>query len=123
MTPATRQPGVARARWPAQNACHAMRLLLPILLSAAAFAAAHAVEIDGLLSPGRWDAALRADESRLTESLSDLPAPYATRAWVRSTPEGLAIALRSEQPAGVTRTRQHTRRDEASQVGRVNVMV
>lgn len=100
-----------------------MRLLLTLLLSAAALQPLHAVEIDGQLAPGEWDGALQVDGFRLTEPLSELPAPYPTRAWVLSTPEGLAVAFRSEQPAAVPRTRQRTRRDEASQVDRVNVMV
>src|SRR5690606_7299634 len=123
MTPATRQPGAARARWPSLNDSSAMRLLLTLLLSAAALQPLHAVEIDGQLAPGEWDGALQVDGFRLTEPLSELPAPYPTRAWVLSTPEGLAVAFRSEQPAAVPRTRQRTRRDEASQVDRVNVMV
>ncbi|MCE7031828.1 DUF5916 domain-containing protein [Lysobacter sp. GX 14042] len=100
-----------------------MRLLLPVLLSVAAVLPAQAVEIDGHLSPGEWDGALEIGDFRLTEPLSEQPAPYPTRAWVLSTPEGLAIAFRNGQPPGIARTRQRTRRDEASQVDRVNVMV
>ena len=100
-----------------------MRLFSATLLLASCLFPAHAVEIDGRLSPGEWDRARQVDDFRLVEPLTEAPAPYPTRAWVLSTPEGLAFAFRSEQPAGVPRTRHHTRRDEAGQVDRVNVIV
>ena len=100
-----------------------MRLTIATLLLASVLLPAHAVEIDGRLSPGEWDRAQVIDDFRLVEPLTEAPAPYPTRAWVLSTPEGLAFAFRSEHPAEVPRTGHHTRRDEAGQVDRVNVMV
>src|SRR5690606_31601269 len=100
-----------------------MRLTIATLLLASVLLPAHAVEIDGRLSPGEWDRAQVVDDFRLVEPLAEAPAPYPARAWVLSTPEGLAFAFRSDHPAGAPRTGHHTRRDEAGQVDRVNVMV
>ena len=80
-----------------------MRAMLVMFL-AGAVAPVAAVEIDGRLEPGEWAEAQRIDDFRLTQPLSRAPAPYQTEAWILSTAEGLAIAFRNAQPAGVTRT-------------------
>jgi hypothetical protein len=82
-----------------------------------------AVEIDGRIDAGEWQDAQHITDFRLVEPLTGAPSPYPTEAWVLSTPDGLAIGFRSQQPAGVPRTRQRTRRDQGAQVDRVNVMV
>ena len=99
-----------------------MRAMLVMFL-AGAVAPVAAVEIDGRLEPGEWAEAQRIDDFRLTQPLSRAPAPYQTEAWILSTAEGLAIAFRNAQPAGVTRTRQRAQRDNMGPVDRVNLMV
>ena len=99
-----------------------MRAMLVMFL-AGAVAPVAAVEIDGRLEPGEWADAQRIDDFRLTQPLSRAPAPYHTEAWILSTAEGLAIAFRNAQPAGVTRTRQRAQRDNMGPVDRVNLMV
>lgn len=84
---------------------------------------AHAVEIDGRIDPQEWSQAQRIDDFRLTQPLSRAPATQPTQAWILATPQGLAIAFRNTQPAGVARMRQHTRRDGDGTVDRVNLYV
>ena len=99
-----------------------MRGIVGIVLLGLAMPAA-AVEIDGRIDPQEWAGAQRVDDFRLTQPLSRGPAPQPTEAWILSTPEGLAIAFRSVQPASVLRTRQRSQRDEMGPVDRVNLMV
>ncbi len=82
-----------------------------------------AVEIDGRIDADEWAGARHVQDFRLTQPLSREPAPLPTEAWILSTPEGLAVAFRNTQPAGVLRTRDRSRRDAMGQVDRVNVMV
>ncbi len=97
------------------------RLLACCLLAATSSAAA--VEIDGVLSPGEWEGARHITDFTMVQPLNGEPARLATEAWVMATPDGLAVAFRNVQPAGVPRTMQRSRRDESGQVDRVNVMV
>lgn len=99
-----------------------MRTMLGVAVLGLALPAA-AVEIDGRIDPQEWAGAQHVDDFRLTQPLSRGPAPQPTEAWILSTPEGLAIGFRSTQPAGVTRTRQRSQRDEMGPVDRVNLMV
>src|SRR5690606_40889031 len=78
---------------------------------------------DGCLAPGERERARHITDFRLTQPLSLEASPYPTEAWVKSTPEGLAVGFRNIQPPGVERTRQRTRRDEGGQLDRVNVIV
>ncbi|GAB2621956.1 DUF5916 domain-containing protein [Novilysobacter erysipheiresistens] len=82
-----------------------------------------AITVDGRIEPAEWEGARHITDFRLTQPLSGEPAPYATEAWVKSTPDGLAVAFRNTQPEGVPRTRTRTRRDEGGQLDRVNVIV
>ena len=43
--------------------------------------------------------------------LSGEPGSLRTEAWIKATPNGLAVAFRNVQPAGVPRSQQRTRRD------------
>lgn len=94
-------------------------LLLPALVALPAAA----IEVDGRIDPVEWEGARHITDFRLTQPLSLEASPYPTEAWVKSTPDGLAVAFRNIQPPGVERTRQRTRRDEGGQLDRVNVIV
>ncbi len=85
--------------------------------------ATRAIVIDGHIDPDEWAGARHITDFRLTQPLSLEPSPYPTEAWVKSTPEGLAVAFRNIQPPDVPRTRTRTRRDEGGQLDRINVMV
>jgi len=104
-----------------------MRNPLFVSLSAAcavlAAPCAHAVEIDGRIDPQEWSQAQHIDDFRLTQPLSREAASQPTQAWMMATPDGLAIAFRNLQPAGVPRLRQHTERDGDGTVDRVNLYV
>ncbi len=82
-----------------------------------------AVEIDGRIDPQEWAGARHVDDFRLTQPLTRAPGSQPTEAWILATPEGLAVAFRNTQPAGVPRNRQRVQRDFDEQVDRVNLMV
>ena len=92
-------------------------------LAAPAWAAEPAVTVDGRIDEAEWASAQRITDFRKVQPLSGEPGSLQTEAWVLSTPDGLAVAFRNQQPAGVPRTRQQVRRDFEEQVDRVNLMV
>lgn len=93
-------------------------------LAAPAWAAESAtVAVDGVVDEAEWAGARHVTDFRKVQPLSGEPGSLQTEAWVLSTPEGLAVAFRNVQPAGVPRTRQQVRRDFDEQVDRVNLMV
>jgi len=98
------------------------RRLAPLLLALLA-APAFAVEIDGKVSPGEWDAARHIDGFRKIIPLNGEPSSLPTEAWILSTPEGLAVAVHCTQPVSIPRTLQKMQRDFEDQVDRVNVMI
>ncbi|MFD0739394.1 DUF5916 domain-containing protein [Lysobacter koreensis] len=93
------------------------------ILAALAAPAAHAIEVDGRIDPAEWEGAQHVTDFRLTEPLSRAPAPQPTEAWIKATPEGLAVGWRNTQPAGVPRTRQRAQRDQGGNADRVNIYV
>lgn len=93
------------------------------LVLAGVSVAAQAIEIDGRIDPAEWQGARHVTDFRKVQPLSGEPASQPTEAWILATPEGLAIAFRNVQPAGITRTRQRVQRDFDQQVDRVNLMV
>ncbi len=96
--------------------------LLPFLLLAWG-PPALAVDIDGRVGDSEWQGAEHITDFRKTQPLTGEPPSHATEAWILSTPEGLAVALRNTQPASVPRTQQRVQRDFEEQVDRVNVIV
>jgi Domain of unknown function (DUF5916) len=84
---------------------------------------ASAVEIDGHIDVEEWSTARHITDFRKVQPLNGEPAPWATEAWVLSTPEGLAIAMRCTQPPSMSRTHERVQRDFESQVDRVNIMI
>lgn len=93
------------------------------LVLAGVSVAAQAIEIDGRIDPAEWQGARHVTDFRKVQPLSGEPASQPTEAWILATPEGLAIAFRNVQPAGIARTRQRVQRDFDQQVDRVNLMV
>lgn len=84
-----------------------------------------AVQIDGVIAAGEWDGALRFDSFVAVQPMSGAPAPQDRRAeaYLLSTPEGLAFAVRAWHPPGVPRTRARIGRDGDTPVDRINVML
>lgn len=112
--------------------CKPSLLCLAVLsaLSLPAFAdgapapgAAGRIKVDGVIDPAEWQGARHITDFRDTQPLTGAPGSLPTEAWVLATPEGLAVAFRAVQPAGVPRTLQKIQRDEQAQVDRVNLMV
>jgi hypothetical protein len=100
-----------------------MRNVLSLAILSVLPVAAPAVEIDGRIDAAEWAGARHVTDFRLTQPLSRAPAPYPTEAWIKATPDGLAVAWRNLQPAGVERRRQRTQRDQGGPVDRVNLYV
>ena len=84
---------------------------------------ASAIDIDGRVDEAEWAGAKHVTDFRMVEPLTRAPSPYPTEAWIKATPEGLAIAFRNTQTAAQPRTYQRTQRDQDAQVDRVNLMV
>ncbi|NII09595.1 hypothetical protein HBF24_02735 [Oleiagrimonas sp. C23AA] len=93
------------------------------LLTPCVPALASTITIDGHMSPGEWQGARHVTHFRDVQPLTGAPGSQPTEAWIKSTPQGLAIAFRCIQPPGIPRTHQRTRRDEDAQVDRVNLMI
>jgi hypothetical protein len=101
-----------------------MRILrFACVLLAFIAAPALAIEIDGQIDPAEWQGARHITDFRQTQPLSGKPAQYPVEAWVLATPQGLAVAIRVTQPAGVPRSQQQVQRDFRDQVDRINVEV
>jgi len=97
--------------------------LLAATLALALPPSAFAVNIDGHIDATEWQEAQHVTDFRKTQPLTGDPASHATEAWILSTPDGLAVAIRNTQPASVPRTQQRVQRDFEEQVDRINVIV
>jgi Domain of unknown function (DUF5916) len=82
-----------------------------------------ALDIDGRVDAAEWSGAQRIDDFRMVQPLTREPSRHTTEAWYLATAEGLAVAFRNLQPAGIPRTRQRFQRDNNGNVDRVNVYV
>src|SRR5690606_10691090 len=99
-----------------------MRRFLVLAVLCLGCAPAWAIDVDGRIDPVEWEGAEHVTDFRVVEPLTRAPSPYPTEAWIKATPEGLAIAFRNVQTADVPRTYQRTQRDQDAQVDRVNLM-
>ncbi|GAB2522676.1 DUF5916 domain-containing protein [Lysobacter humi (ex Lee et al. 2017)] len=97
------------------------RLALAIL--AALPSLASAVEVDGRIDPAEWADSREVTDFRQTQPLTREPGTQPTRAWIKATPDGLAVAFRATQPEGIERRRQRLQRDQGGPVDRVNLYV
>ncbi len=102
-------------------------LSLPLAFAALAASAAPApadgIVIDGRIDPHEWQGARHVTDFRQVQPLTRKPGTLPTEAWIKATPEGLAVAFRCTQPPGVRRTHRREQRDFDDQVDRINVMV
>lgn len=101
---------------------------LSTLASLLAGAPAHAqqpVRIDGVLDAEEWTDAQHFDQFVSVQPLTGEPAPADRRAeaWVKGTPEGIAVAMRAWHPPSVPRTRTRITRDGREPVDRFNVTI
>lgn len=109
---------------PGTSMRNTFRIALPGLLLLPAIVLADEVPvIDGVISPGEWEGARHITDFVQVQPLTGEPGSLRTEAWLKATPEGLAVAFRNEQPPEVPRTQQRTRRDRMGQLDRVNLMV
>jgi len=86
-------------------------------------AAATPIKVDGVIEPAEWQGARHITDFRMTQPFTGDAATQPTEAWIKATPEGLAVAFRNTKLAGVDTPRQRSRRDQQISIDRVNVMV
>ncbi|MCB1605869.1 MAG: hypothetical protein KDI71_02685 [Xanthomonadales bacterium] len=96
-----------------------------ILLCGLPTAALQAVTIDGIWDEQEWAGAQRFTEFVAVQPLSGEPAPADRRAeaYLLSTPEGIAVAVRAWHPPDVPHTRTRVQRDGNAPVDRMNFMI
>lgn len=81
------------------------------------------IKVDGVIDPSEWQGARHVTDFRMTQPFTNDAATQPTEAWIKATPEGLAIAFRNTKLAGVATPRQRSRRDQEVNIDRVNLMV
>lgn len=102
---------------------------MPRIVLAAALFAGHALaaspelKIDGLIDEAAWQRAQVFRDFVVVEPYTLAAPSHPTEALLLSTPEGIAIAFRCSQPAGVPRIRERTPRDADMPGDRVNVFI
>lgn len=105
----------------------ARRTALALALCLAPLAAAQdaAVTVDGVIDEAEWAGAQRFDAFVSVQPLTLTPAPADRRAeaLLRTTPAGIAVAIRAWHPAGVPQTRTRVPRDGQTPADRFNVMI
>lgn len=79
-----------------------------------------AVVVDGRIDPAEWAGAQHVTDFKVVQPLTGTAPGNAMEAWIKATPEGLAVAWRVHMPPGVPRARQPVQRDFEAQVDRVN---
>lgn len=86
---------------------------------------AQAVTIDGVLDPDEWAGAHHFEHFVSVQPLTGAPAPDDRRAeaYLKSTPEGIAVAIRAWHPADVSQARSRMQRDGRDAVDRMNFMI
>ena len=99
-----------------------MRLACLLLIALALLSPpARAMTMDGHIRAAEWQGALHITDFRQSEPLTGKPGRYPVEAWVMATPQGLAVAVRVNQPPGVPRSEQRVQRDFKDNVDRVNL--
>ncbi|MBD8528022.1 DUF5916 domain-containing protein [Pseudomarimonas arenosa] len=103
-------------------------LLSNAMLTAALLAGpalAEPIVIDGVIDEAEWVGAQRFDQFVAVQPLNGAPAPADRRAeaFLKSTPQGLAFAIRAWHPPSVPQTRSRRQRDDGTPVDRFNVMI
>ncbi|MEO5629186.1 MAG: hypothetical protein ABIQ62_05385, partial [Thermomonas sp.] len=81
------------------------------------------IKVDGVIEPAEWQGAQHITDFKMVQPFTQAAATQPTEAWIKATPEGLAIAFRNKKVAGVETPRQRSRRDENVNIDRVNLMV
>lgn len=101
------------------------RVAMMATLGMMASTAVAAIQVDGQINEPEWQQARRFTDfvSTTPFDLTAVPADAAIEAFLLSTPEGLAVALRSKQPAGVQRITSRVQRDFDEQIDRSNFMI
>ena len=101
------------------------RLPTCFALLAAPTLAPAAVTLDGVVDPAEWKDAQRFDQFVAVQPANGSPVPADRRseAWLLSTPEGIAVAIKAWHPASVPQTRARIQRDGTQSVDRFNFMI
>lgn len=101
------------------------RVAMMATLGMMASTAVAAIQVDGQINEPEWQQARRFTDfvSTTPFDLSPVPADAAIEAFLLSTPEGLAVALRAKHPADVPRNTSRVQRDFSDQIDRSNFMI
>jgi hypothetical protein len=100
------------------------RFIQSLALALLATSTGHAaLRIDGVPDEPEWAHAKHITDFRIVQPFTRAVSREPTEAWLLATPEGLAVAIRVTQSAGVPRSRQRTERDQFASVDRVNLVV
>lgn len=97
--------------------------LLALSVLAALPGQAAAVEIDGRIDPAEWADARHVTDFKVVQPLTGAAPSQPMEAWIKATPDGLAVAWRVSMAPGTPRSRQAVQRDFEAQVDRVNINV
>jgi len=87
--------------------------------------AAAQVTVDGDIHAEEWADAIEFNDFTELQPLTNAPidAPLATYARLKSTPEGLAVAISVKQPNDIARVKSRVQRDFKDAVDRINFMI
>lgn len=105
------------------------RILQHILLSVVLFPAcagaraSDELRLDGIPDEALWQGAHAFDQFKVTVPYTLAEPSHSTRALLRSLPEGLAVAVIVDQPAGVPRLKPRAARDSGISADRINFAV
>jgi len=96
-----------------------------VFASSSAAQSAAEITIDGVIDDAEWQGAQRYADFVSVQPLTLVPAPEDRRAeaFLRSTPAGIAVAIRAWHPAGIAQTRTRIPRDGRTSADRFNVML
>lgn len=94
-----------------------------LVLAAIATTAEAAITVDGIADEPEWQDAQRFDHFVVTQPYSLATPDYPAEARIVGTPEGIAVAITVQQPAGVPRQHAVTARDADIPGDRVNLFI
>lgn len=94
-----------------------------LILAAASTSARAAITVDGIADEPEWKDAQRFDHFVVTQPFSLAAPDYPAEARIVGTPEGIAVAITVQQPAGVPRQHAVTARDADIPGDRVNLFI
>lgn len=102
-----------------------LKCFIAVCIACIALPLQGAIVVDGNITDAEWEGALHLTDFRETQPLSGNPVPpeLHTEAWLKSTVDGIAVAVRALQPKAIARIAPRAQRDFDSQIDRINFMI